>query len=143
MRRVGLEAREAAGVLRGDLAYIDPPYNQHSYLGNYHVWESLVRWDKPEVYGKACKRVDCRERKSVFNRRADAAGALAEVLASVRCRWLLVSFSDEGFIGRAEMEGMLGRLAGSGRSNGGTRGTWGRRSGSTARAGRRSARRAG
>jgi adenine-specific DNA-methyltransferase len=28
-----------------------------AYLGNYHVWESLVRWDKPAVYGVACKRV--------------------------------------------------------------------------------------
>ena len=33
---------------QGDLAYLDPPYNQHSYLGNYHVWETLVRWDEPE-----------------------------------------------------------------------------------------------
>ena len=47
-----------------DVAYLDPPYNQHSYLGNYHVWESLVRWDKPEVYGVAMKRVDVRERAS-------------------------------------------------------------------------------
>lgn len=41
-----LDAVEAAGM-EADVAYIDPPYNQHSYLGNYHVWESLVRWDKP------------------------------------------------------------------------------------------------
>ena len=32
-----------------DVAYLDPPYNQHSYLSNYHVWESLVLWDAPEV----------------------------------------------------------------------------------------------
>lgn len=33
-----------------DLAYVDPPYNQHSYLGNYHVWETLARGDRPEYY---------------------------------------------------------------------------------------------
>ena len=64
-----LDAFDAAATLEADIAYIDPPYNQHSYLGNYHVWESLVRWDKPEVYGIACKRVDCRERQSIFNSR--------------------------------------------------------------------------
>ena len=37
----------AAASFKVDVAYLDPPYNQHSYLGNYHVWESLVRWDKP------------------------------------------------------------------------------------------------
>ena len=28
-----------------DFAYLDPPYNQHRYFTNYHVWETLVRWD--------------------------------------------------------------------------------------------------
>ena len=57
-RATCLDALEAAAALEADVAYVDPPYNQHSYLGNYHVWESLVRWDKPEVYGVACKRSD-------------------------------------------------------------------------------------
>ena len=55
-----LDALECAKQGEYDVAYIDPPYNQHKYMNNYHVWESLVRWDKPEVYGVACKRVDCR-----------------------------------------------------------------------------------
>src|SRR6516165_5355090 len=63
-----LDAREAAGLNEADVAYLDPPYNQHSYLGNYHVWETLARGDRPEVYGIACKRVDGRERGSAFNR---------------------------------------------------------------------------
>jgi adenine-specific DNA-methyltransferase len=44
-----LDARACASRRAVDLAYLDPPYNQHSYLGNYHVWESVVRWDKPDV----------------------------------------------------------------------------------------------
>jgi adenine-specific DNA-methyltransferase len=40
-----------------DLAYLDPPYNQHRYFTNYHVWETLVAWDSPDHYGVACKRV--------------------------------------------------------------------------------------
>ena len=71
------DANELAAELDGiDLAYIDPPYNQHSYLGNYHVWETLVRWDAPDHYGIACKRVDCRTRKSPYNLRRQALAAL-------------------------------------------------------------------
>ncbi|MEC9057083.1 MAG: DNA adenine methylase, partial [Actinomycetota bacterium] len=33
-----------------DLAYLDPPYNQHRYVANYHVWETLVAWDAPKHY---------------------------------------------------------------------------------------------
>ena len=105
-----LDALDAAGTLEGDAAYIDPPYNQHSYLGNYHVWESLVRWDKPEVYGVACKRVDVRRRPSPYNSRQRAAGALKELLSRVRAGTLVVSFSNEGYVTRAEMETMLAGL---------------------------------
>jgi adenine-specific DNA-methyltransferase len=103
----GLEAVEAARTLEADVAYIDPPYNQHSYLGNYHIWETLVRWDRPEVYGVACKRTDVRTRPSAFNRRREMRDALAAVIAEVRAPNLVVSFSDEGFLGRGELETML------------------------------------
>ncbi|MDP7061859.1 MAG: DNA adenine methylase [Planctomycetota bacterium] len=102
-----LEAAEAAARFQGDLAYLDPPYNQHSYLGNYHIWETLVRWDQPEVYGVACKRIDCRERRSAFNSRPAFAGAFREVVEALADKQLLVSFSDEGYLQRSELEHIL------------------------------------
>lgn len=103
-----LEAAEAAARFEADVAYLDPPYNQHSYLGNYHVWESLVRWDRPAVYGVAKKRTDVRTRGSAFNRRGLMPAAFREVLERVRARWLVVSFSDEGFLAPAELRALLG-----------------------------------
>ncbi len=108
-RAHNLDALEAAS-LPADIAYIDPPYNQHSYLGNYHIWESLVRWDKPEVYGVACKRTDCRLRQSPFNSRRQFDAAMSRLLSAVRARTLIVSFSDEGYITRARVEELLNSL---------------------------------
>jgi len=102
-----LDALDAADVLSADVAYIDPPYNQHSYLGNYHVWESLVRWDKPETYGIACKREDVRRRQSRFNSRAACHEALAGVLDRIRAPNLIVSFNDEGFVSLDDLRDML------------------------------------
>ncbi len=97
----------AAFAPDADIAYLDPPYNQHSYLGNYHVWESLIRWDKPEVYGVACKRVDCKTRKSRFNSRPKIAGAVEELLGRVRAKTVIMSFNDEGSVSREQLESML------------------------------------
>jgi adenine-specific DNA-methyltransferase len=105
-----LDALEAAKLLEADVAYIDPPYNQHSYLGNYHAWESLVRWDKPEVYGIACKRVDVRQRQSIFNSRPRFKEAIRRVLNAVRAPVLVVSFNNEGYLDRSDMETMLRSL---------------------------------
>ena len=103
-----LDALEAAARLEADCFYLDPPYNQHKYLGNYHIWESLVRWDKPELYGVACKRVDCRTRGSLFNSRPQIMEAMRKVVTAARAKYLVVSFSNEGYITREEMEALLG-----------------------------------
>ncbi len=105
-RALRCDAAEAAEV-DADVAYLDPPYNQHSYLGNYHVWETLTRWDAPETYGVANKRVDCREYKNAFNSRRRMPSAFARVIERVRARHLVVSFSDEGYLRREELEEML------------------------------------
>jgi adenine-specific DNA-methyltransferase len=83
-----------------DLAYLDPPYNQHSYFGNYHVWETLVAWDAPPHYGVACKRADCRDpaNRSRFNSRRTLRDALAEVVSAVRARVVVLSHNDEAWI---------------------------------------------
>lgn len=81
-----------------DLAYLDPPYNQHSYYRNYHVWETLVRGDAPASYGVARKREDCRHTRSDFNSRPLAAQALRETLDALQARYVMLSFSDEGFL---------------------------------------------
>jgi adenine-specific DNA-methyltransferase len=92
-----------------DLTYVDGPYNQHSYRSNYHIWETLVLWDKPETYGIAKKRVDCRTLKSPYNSKKTALPALEAVVAAVRSRYVLLSFNNEGFIPLEEMTAMLGK----------------------------------
>lgn len=106
---LGKDAEQVAAGVEADVAYLDPPYNQHSYRGNYHVWETLVRWDAPEVYGVACKRVDCRTQRSRFNSRREIHAVLEQVVQAVRARHLIVSFSDEGYVARGELEDVLAR----------------------------------
>ncbi len=101
------DAVEIAAEVEADLVYLDPPYNQHSYLGNYHCWESLVLWDKPETYGIANKRIDVRTRKSAFNSRPGIGPALSSVVERLRAPNLIVSFNDEGYLSRDALVEML------------------------------------
>lgn len=101
--------REAAEAVTepADLVYLDPPYNQHSYLGNYHLWETLVRWDAPETYGVARKRTSCRTYRNAFNSKVRIGEAFRAVVEATAAPRMLVSFNDEGFLGRAEVEAIL------------------------------------
>jgi adenine-specific DNA-methyltransferase len=118
-RAVRADARDAVRDLgRFDLAYLDPPYNQHRYFTNYHVWETLVAWDAPEHYGVACKRVDAREAetKSVFNERRGLAPALADVIANVDAELVVVSYNNEAWLTLEELEAMCAVRGGTVRS---------------------------
>ncbi len=107
-RALQLDAREC--VLRPeayDVVYLDPPYNQHSYYSNYHIWETLVRGDAPPAYGIARKREDCRTSKSVFNLRREAWDAMRAVVLGVKARHAVLSFSNEGFFTDEAIRGLL------------------------------------
>ncbi len=97
-----------AGLGHVDLAYLDPPYNQHRYFTNYHVWETIVAWDRPEHYGVACKRVDARDdsTKSVFNRRREMPDALRRTIAAVDADVVIVSYNDEAWVTLDELREM-------------------------------------
>jgi adenine-specific DNA-methyltransferase len=88
-----------------DLAYLDPPYNQHRYFSNYHIWESLVRWDKPDTYGIANKRLDARdaEMKSPFNSKKTMSKALAQLVGDLKCETMVLSYNNESWLSRDEL----------------------------------------
>ena len=103
-----LDAADCARAVGSvDLAYVDPPYNQHAYFGNYHVWETLVRNDAPATYGVAHKRVDCRVHRSAWNSKRRIRAAMVELLDAIDARFVLVSFSDEGYLPIDELRALL------------------------------------
>jgi adenine-specific DNA-methyltransferase len=94
-----------------DLAYIDPPYNQHRYEANYHVWETIVAGDEPDHYGVACKRVDLRDQgaTSAFNLRRAMPDALAQVVRDVQADVVVLSYNDEAWLSLDELTEMCAR----------------------------------
>ncbi|HEX5416545.1 MAG TPA: DNA adenine methylase [Chloroflexota bacterium] len=106
-----LDARELAANLdrfvpRCDIAYLDPPYNQHPYGANYHVLNTIALWDQPPVSpwitgqgDKSAIRKDWRTaRRSAYNYRADALPALEQLLGTLESRYILISYSTDGLI---------------------------------------------
>jgi adenine-specific DNA-methyltransferase len=108
----GTALREDANALVAamapvDIAYLDPPYNQHSYFSNYHIWETLVRNDTPESYGVARKRIDCRVTKSDYNAKGRSWSAFESLVRTIPAKHLIVSFSNEGYFAHDDLVTLL------------------------------------
>ena len=102
----------AKGLGHFEFAYLDPPYNQHRYFSNYHIWETLVAWDHPEHYGIACKRIDVREdsTKSRFNEKRNMASALASVVHDLSTDVLVLSYNNESWVSENELLAMCSKF---------------------------------
>ena len=106
------QADAQAAALRArpvDLAYLDPPYNQHPYGSNYFLLNLLVDYRRPERVSRVSGIPEDWNR-STFNVRAEALPRLEALCRELRATFLLVSFNNEGFIPPAAMRRMLAGL---------------------------------
>jgi adenine-specific DNA-methyltransferase len=92
-----------------DVAYLDPPYNQHPYGSNYFMLNLLVNYEKPTQIS-AVSGIPPSWRRSDYNVRSRALPRLRELVAALDARFLIVSFSDEGFISPVAMRELLGEV---------------------------------
>jgi adenine-specific DNA-methyltransferase len=89
-----------------DLAYLDPPYNQHPYGSNYFMLNLILENKYPETLSKISGIPETWNR-SAYNKKQYAYKALAELCASIKAKYVLISFNSEGFISLEEMKDML------------------------------------
>lgn len=92
-----------------DLAYVDPPYNQHPYGSNYFMLNLLVKYEPPSEVSRVSG-IPTDWRRSGYNVRSKSLPLLRELLAAIDAPFLLVSFSNEGFISPEEMRSTLNAL---------------------------------
>jgi adenine-specific DNA-methyltransferase len=90
-----------------DIAYLDPPYNQHPYGSNYFMLNLLATYQEPETVSRVSG-IPTGWNRSDYNVRSRAAGRLADLVARLDARYLVVSYNDEGFVPPAEMRAILG-----------------------------------
>lgn len=104
------DANKAARNLKHlDLAYIDPPYNQHPYGSNYFMLSLLVRYERPTHVSRVSG-IPTDWRRSGYNVRGKSLSLLRQLLNDLDARFLLISFNNEGFISPDEMHALLNEL---------------------------------
>ncbi|MFP4364595.1 MAG: DNA adenine methylase [Spirochaetia bacterium] len=96
---------EVQGV---DIAYLDPPYNQHQYGSNYHMLNTIALWDKIPaplelnekgvLKEKAAIRKDWKRTKSDYCYRDTAVSAFSHLLENIEAKHILISYSTDGII---------------------------------------------
>lgn len=102
-------ANELARKLKGiDIAYLDPPYNQHQYGSNYHLLNTIAKWDKIPapldlnskgiLKRKAAIREDWINTRSDYCYRDSAEKSFEDLIMNLDARFIFISYSTDGII---------------------------------------------
>ncbi|GHU79638.1 restriction endonuclease subunit M [Spirochaetia bacterium] len=92
-----------------DLAYLDPPYNQHPYGSNYFMLNLILDYRYPEGLSKVSG-IPENWNRSQYNKGHQAYSALTELVTNIKAKYVLVSFNSDGFIAPSEMKNMLEKI---------------------------------
>ena len=83
-----------------DIAYIDPPYNSRQYITNYHLLETIAKYDNPKISGKTGIRRYTEKEKSVFCSKRTVSSALLKLLNGLNARYIILSYNSEGLLSK-------------------------------------------
>lgn len=101
------DANEFVKHIRGlDITYIDPPYNQHPYGSNYFMLNTIINNNISGCISKVAG-IPCKWNKSVYNKKNDAFDAFEQLIRDIDSEYLIISYSNEGFIPLDKMQEML------------------------------------
>lgn len=89
--------------IKCDIAYVDPPYNARQYIANYHILETIARYDTPIIKGKSGMRPYNSE-KSTFCSKRTAAKELYSLLYRLNTKYIILSYNSEGLITKEQIK---------------------------------------
>ncbi len=91
------DINELVNHVSGDILYLDPPYNARQYCTNYHLLETIARYDNPIIHGKTGLR-EYSDQKSVFCMKSKVEKAFAELIKNAKFKYIFLSYNNEGLM---------------------------------------------
>ena len=91
-----------------DILYLDPPYNKRQYLPNYHILETIAKYDNPFIKGVTGMR-EYQYQKSSFCNELTALKSLEYIVSNANCKYIVLSYNSEGIMKQSDIVAILSK----------------------------------
>jgi adenine-specific DNA-methyltransferase len=92
--------------IRGDIMYLDPPYNHRQYATNYHLLETIAKYDYPKIHGKTGLR-EYEAQKSRYCSRAKVKTAFRDLILKAKAKYIFLSYNNEGLMNLGDIKEIM------------------------------------
>lgn len=94
--------------ISGDVLYLDPPYNARQYCTNYHVLETIAKYDNPTLKGVTGLR-QYSEQKSNYCSSRQVESAFEDLISKAKYKYVFLSYNNEGIMPIQNIERIMSK----------------------------------
>ena len=92
--------------IEGDILYLDPPYNARQYGANYHLLNTIAKYDDFAPNGKTGLR---KYQRSDWCRRNKVENVLDDLLKNAQFKYVFLSYNNEGLMPMEMIENIMSK----------------------------------
>ena len=101
------DANQLIQEIKGDILYLDPPYNARQYGANYHLLNTIAKYDTFVPKGKTGLRDYY---KSDWCKKGEVLKSFEELIANAQFPYIFLSYNNEGLMGQKEVQTIMERF---------------------------------
>ncbi|QQX77586.1 MULTISPECIES: DNA adenine methylase [Aequorivita] len=101
------DSNELIKKIKGDILYLDPPYNARQYGANYHLLNTIAKYDTFVPKGKTGLRDYY---KSDWCRTGEVLKSFEELIENAEFPYIFLSYNNEGLMGQKEVQTVMERF---------------------------------
>ncbi len=92
--------------IEGDILYLDPPYNSRQYGANYHILNTIAKYDTFIPNGKTGLRNYYR---STYCKKDEVTKSFGDLIKNAKFKYLFLSYNNEGLMPEQEIRLILSK----------------------------------
>lgn len=100
------DINEIVEKINGDILYLDPPYNHRQYATNYHLLETIAKYDSPNIYGKTGLR-DYNDKKSLYCSNTQVKNTFKDLIIKAKVKYIFLSYNNEGLMTLSDIKEIM------------------------------------
>ena len=98
------DANSLINRIKGDVLYLDPPYNARQYGANYHLLNTIAKYDDFTPNGKTGLR---NYERSLYCQKNEVAAVFENLIKNADFKYIFLSYNNEGLMSKSEVEKIL------------------------------------
>ena len=100
------DANELIKEIKGDILYLDPPYNHRQYGANYHILNTIALYDAFTPRGQTGVR---EYKSSAYCKKTEVYESFEALIKEARFRYIFMSYNDEALMQEDEIREIMSK----------------------------------